>query len=314
VVTARLPRPPPAFLKGFLADSCFAADLIMSLLSAMPIALKHRRRAAKDHLRTWPRLSANPQTLALDTIGWTRCRRIRNRGASGLASGGAGQPEFGHQPLHGAAGHRGALAVERQPQSLRTCRGGSSAGFEKHLRIRQAVRSNLCVTGHHGTSNTERTHHENQNDRGAFDCDRSSAAPGCRRECLWRWWEHPRQLRLCDPVGNIACTIYADGSGADCEIRDHTWVAPAATHGPYGRACDFDFGGLEIYVSQDKAANLGCYEGVSKFDRPSSQKLDYGHTNSRGAMTCESEPSGVTCTNTETGHFFRISRESYELG
>jgi hypothetical protein len=124
----------------------------------------------------------------------------------------------------------------------------------------------------------------------------------------------PANYDFATPSGNIACTIYADGSGADCEIRDHTWVAPAATHGPYGRACDFDFGGLEIYVSQDKAANLGCYEGVSKFDRPSSQKLDYGHTNSRGAMTCESEPSGVTCTNTETGHFFRISRESYELG
>jgi hypothetical protein len=53
---------------------------------------------------------------------------------------------------------------------------------------------------------------------------------------------------------------------------------------------------------------------VSKFDRPSSQKLDYGQTYSRGAMTCESEPSGVTCTDTVTGHFFRISRESYELG
>ena len=53
--------------------------------------------------------------LALDKIGRTRCGRIGNRGASGLASGGAGQPQFGHQPLHGAAGHRGALAVERQP-------------------------------------------------------------------------------------------------------------------------------------------------------------------------------------------------------
>jgi hypothetical protein len=116
------------------------------------------------------------------------------------------------------------------------------------------------------------------------------------------------------PSGNIACTIYADGSGANCEIRDHTWVAPATTQGPYGRACDFDFGGLEIYVSQSKAANLDATGGVSKFDRPSSQKLDYGQTYSRGAMTCESEPSGVTCTDTVTGHFFRISRESYELG
>jgi hypothetical protein len=33
-----------------------------------------------------------------------------------------------------------------------------------------------------------------------------------------------------------------------------------------------------------------------------------------GAITCDSEPSGVTCTNSSTGHFFRVSRESYELG
>jgi hypothetical protein len=51
----------------------------------------------------------------LDKIGRTRCRRIGDRGASGLASDGAGQPQFGHQPLHGAAGHRGALAVQCEP-------------------------------------------------------------------------------------------------------------------------------------------------------------------------------------------------------
>ena len=33
-----------------------------------------------------------------------------------------------------------------------------------------------------------------------------------------------------------------------------------------------------------------------------------------GTMTCDSETSGVTCTDTSTGHFFRVSRESYQLG
>jgi hypothetical protein len=42
--------------------------------------------------------------------------------------------------------------------------------------------------------------------------------------------------------------------------------------------------------------------------------LDYGQTKSVGVMTCASEPSGVTCTDTSTGHFFRVSRDSYELG
>jgi hypothetical protein len=116
------------------------------------------------------------------------------------------------------------------------------------------------------------------------------------------------------PSGNIACSIYADNSGVNCEVREHTWAAPASTDGPYGRPCDFDFGGLEFYVSQGKPANLGCYEGASKFDRPDLKTLGYGQTYSRGAITCESEPSGMTCTDTATGHYFRVSRENYELG
>jgi hypothetical protein len=93
-------------------------------------------------------------------------------------------------------------------------------------------------------------------------------------------------------------------------------VAPASTVGPFGRPCNFDFGGLQIYVSQGKPAMLGCYEGSGnfKYPKPSQQTLEYGQQYSRGAITCESQPSGVTCTDTVTGHFFRISRESYELG
>jgi hypothetical protein len=37
----------------------------------------------------------------------------------------------------------------------------------------------------------------------------------------------PSSYDFVSPSGNIACTIYADGSGANCEILDHTWVAPA---------------------------------------------------------------------------------------
>jgi hypothetical protein len=116
------------------------------------------------------------------------------------------------------------------------------------------------------------------------------------------------------PSGNIVCSVYSDGSGVNCEVREHTWAAPASVHGPYGRACDFTFGGLEFYVSQAKPAKLGCYEGVSNFNRPGHKTLDYGQTLSRGAISCDSEPSGVTCTDTATGHFFRVSRDNYELG
>lgn len=117
------------------------------------------------------------------------------------------------------------------------------------------------------------------------------------------------------PSGNIACNIYADGSGVSCEVREHTWVMPASTDGPYGRPCDFSFGGLEFYVSNGMPGKLGCYEGVSTFDGPNIGKtLDYGQTISYGTIACDSEASGVTCTDTSTGHFFRVSRENYELG
>ncbi|WP_164478720.1 hypothetical protein [Mycolicibacterium stellerae] len=126
--------------------------------------------------------------------------------------------------------------------------------------------------------------------------------------------EIPEDNDFVTPSGNIVCSIYSDSSGVNCEVREHTWVMPASTTGPFGRACDFNFGGLEFYVSQAKPANLGCYEGASKFDAPGLKTLDYGQTYSRGAITCDSELAGVTCTDTTTGHFFRVSRESYELG
>jgi hypothetical protein len=42
--------------------------------------------------------------------------------------------------------------------------------------------------------------------------------------------------------------------------------------------------------------------------------LNYGQTHTVGAITCDSEPAGVTCTDSSTRHFFFDSRESYQLG
>jgi hypothetical protein len=124
---------------------------------------------------------------------------------------------------------------------------------------------------------------------------------------------HPRH-EFVTPSGNIVCSIYSDSAGVNCEVREHTWVAPASTDGPFGRPCDFNFGGLQFYVSQAKPGMLGCYEGSSGFDGPGLKTLAYGQSYSHGVITCDSELSGVTCTDTATGHFFRVSRENYELG
>jgi hypothetical protein len=126
--------------------------------------------------------------------------------------------------------------------------------------------------------------------------------------------EIPQDHDFATPSGNIICNVYADSSEVNCEVREHTWVAPASTIGPYGRPCDLNFGGLQFYVSQADPANLGCYEGASKFSAPDVPTLAYGQDYSHGAITCESRLSGVTCTDTSTGHYFRVSRESYDLG
>ncbi|MCU1698520.1 MAG: hypothetical protein JWR34_4583 [Mycobacterium sp.] len=40
----------------------------------------------------------------------------------------------------------------------------------------------------------------------------------------------------------------------------------------------------------------------------------YGQTQTVDAITCASEPAAMTCADSSTGHYFRISREAYEVG
>jgi len=135
------------------------------------------------------------------------------------------------------------------------------------------------------------------------------------------------------PSGNIQCSvrIYTSvsrftGKGVvDCDIRDYTWTAedciaprtpPAAADRspadifslregePAGMLCD------PTRESRTKQHIPGAFD---RFD-PDLPTLDYGQTRSAGPITCDSEPTGMTCTDSSTGHFFRVARESYQLG
>lgn len=111
------------------------------------------------------------------------------------------------------------------------------------------------------------------------------------------------------PSGNISCWI-ADNA-ATCSIDDYTYgerqrpanCSPAEW--PNG-----------FWLSEGKPATVDCnsYPPGTHHGLRTNTTLDYGQTKSVGVMTCTSEPSGVTCTDTSTGHFFRVSRDSYELG
>jgi hypothetical protein len=110
------------------------------------------------------------------------------------------------------------------------------------------------------------------------------------------------------PSGNIMCWI-ADDTAA-CRIVDYTYSAQQRPSD-----CSAAEWPSTFWLSKGKPASLDCsvdppgtYQGLRAH-----MTLDYGQTKSVGVMTCASEPSGVTCTDTSTGHFFRVSRDSYEL-
>lgn len=110
------------------------------------------------------------------------------------------------------------------------------------------------------------------------------------------------------PSGNIACVMAAlSGTTPEvaCEIVDRTWTAPAEPAG-----CEGDWGDRVTLVQGAKPA-FTCHSDTTRgIGLPS---LAYGASHSLATLTCTSAESGITCTDAGTGHFFRLSRQGYEL-
>jgi hypothetical protein len=116
------------------------------------------------------------------------------------------------------------------------------------------------------------------------------------------------------PTGNIRCEMYAGDDGnysqVVCVEDDHTWVAP-----PRPLACQAnDHWGNALILDPQDGAGVVCYQGTPPDPALTAPTLNYGQKHSLGTITCDSEPAGVTCTDSSTGHFFFDSRESYQLG
>ncbi|MCV7075985.1 DUF6636 domain-containing protein [Mycobacterium szulgai] len=116
------------------------------------------------------------------------------------------------------------------------------------------------------------------------------------------------------PSGDILCSMtrghdindqarYGKGAVA-CQVLNHTYPQPPLEDCPVA--------GREYDLDQGSRPSLGCQGGV--IVDPPPPTLDYGQTRSVGTITCDVEPSGVTCTDSSTGHFLRLSRDSYQLG
>jgi hypothetical protein len=112
------------------------------------------------------------------------------------------------------------------------------------------------------------------------------------------------------PSGNIYCILIVKDTGAAssaCQLQQHhTYAAP-----PPG-TCHLGGWGSQIGLDQGNPPDFECVGGeLAVAPMPT---LGYGQTRSAGPITCDSEPSGMTCTDSSSGHFFRLSRESYQLG
>jgi hypothetical protein len=111
------------------------------------------------------------------------------------------------------------------------------------------------------------------------------------------------------PGGNIACTLgpsTTDGKSiATCDIGDHTYAPP-----PVPADCHLGWGD-RFSLQQGDPAMMECHGDTLRI--PGLSTLNYGQTFSAGPITCDSESAGMTCTDSSTGHFFRVSSSSYQL-
>ena len=73
-------------------------------------------------------------------------------------------------------------------------------------------------------------------------------------------------------------------------------------------ACDFDWVGVDMGVTGAAAPNCGS---DTIYDAEATV-LEYGETWTRGGITCESEESGLSCTN-QDGSGFTLARGSWSV-
>lgn len=112
-------------------------------------------------------------------------------------------------------------------------------------------------------------------------------------------------LSFRSPSGNIGCSLSVEAGSSDarCDIAGHTWPAP---NRPVD--CELDYGsGLSI---GDGLAEFTC---AGDTVLGSSHVLGYATSIRFGAFVCDSDESGVTCSNTGTRHGFFVSRATYRV-
>jgi hypothetical protein len=116
---------------------------------------------------------------------------------------------------------------------------------------------------------------------------------------------HADYLNFQSPSGNIYCIL--DPASVSCDIKDYTYQPPpppeCAQHVKWGNRFSLERG---------KPGTMVCHGDTLRV--PNETTLNYGQKISAGTLTCASEESGMKCTDSGTGHYFRVSKDSFDLG
>lgn len=118
----------------------------------------------------------------------------------------------------------------------------------------------------------------------------------------------PAGTKFVTPSGNIWCRLSSNSdnpNGVVCEIREHSYAPP-----PKPADCHLGWGD-RISLKPGGSPIVHCH-GDTIFE-PGMPTLPYGQSRSAGPIMCEAQPSGVTCTDTDSGRYFRLSRGSLDL-
>ncbi|AHC25329.1 MULTISPECIES: DUF6636 domain-containing protein [Mycobacteriaceae] len=104
------------------------------------------------------------------------------------------------------------------------------------------------------------------------------------------------------PSGNVGCVLDVDY--VRCDISERDWAPPARP-----ADCEFDYGqGLQMAVGEP--ATFVCAGDTTL---GGADVLGYGQTITRGALSCTSTESAMSCREGDGGHGFSISRQVYQV-
>lgn len=116
---------------------------------------------------------------------------------------------------------------------------------------------------------------------------------------------HQGVARILTPSGNIGCELH--GSWAECGIESFIQSERYGTDGDMPR--------WWATLPEQGTAGLSAKGDVPNYrgenGGPSGQVLEYGESVTFEDITCDSESTGLTCTNTASGHSMTMNKREF---